>query len=577
MKITSNLQSFHGLNVNGLKRRNNINNSHMSTPLRGLNHDVVSFSGRKDSFVNISNIDKAIAKKAALSLVSSTSGHRAIYGTSLFNRDLMKLFAAGVGEWVRNHPLKDKSKKPTVMIGGDTRQATKECMQDMKDVLLSQGINVRINKQPIPTPLHALYAKENKDDVNLSILLTASHNPWEYGGVNLVTKDGAIAGSDVTQDVANEIIDISEKGGYSVNTEDQGSEITVDEDAYQLYKTKIEQSGLIDFEKIKESGIEINYDSLDGTGGYVLPRLFEEKEIPLNSFSPEGRELEGPNPEAKNLIPLMKKVANSKAKLAIGIANDGDADRFGVIDKDGSFISPNDVILLAAYHLNKNKGKQGPIVKSQTTSTLLDTFAKARGLETHTTPVGFKYVGEDIIDIRKNGSDILIAGEESGGLTVPNHIPEKDGIIAVMLLTDLMATEQKPLSQILKEMKEEMGVHFEASSFSKTLDDDKKKEEIINKMDALYTNAVDTGENHFTEGFDIDVERTKAHRDAMMAYSGKPDGVKLFFENGSSVLVRKSGTEPKVRGYVEAYGENDTKALENMQTLTNILLNEIMQ
>lgn len=576
MKITSNLQPFGALNVNGLKRTNNINNSHMSMPLRGINKDMVSFSGIKK--ISVANIDKANAKKAALSLVSSTSGHRAIYPTEMFNRDLMKLFAAGVGQWVKNHPLKDKSKQPTVMIGGDTRQATKECMQDMANVLISQGINVQMNQKPVPTPLHALYAKEHKDDVNLSILLTASHNPWAYGGVNLVTKDGAIAGSEVTQDVANEIIDISEKGGYFINTKNKGKKTTIDEDAYQLYKTKIEDSGLIDFDKIKSSGIEINYDSLDGTGGFVLPRLFSEKAIPFNKFSPAGRELEGPNPEAKNLVPLMKRVQASSSKLAIGIANDGDADRFGVVDRDGTFITPNDVILLAAYHLNKHKGKQGAIVKSQTTSTLLDSFAKTHGLETHTTPVGFKYIGEDIIKIREQKkSDILIAGEESGGLTVPNHIPEKDGIIAVMLLTDLMATEQKPLGEILKEIKSEMDVHFEANSFSKKLDDDNKKEEIVNKMETIYNNAVNAGNTTFAQGFEIDVEKTKAHRQEMIHYSGKSDGVKLFFTNGSSVLVRKSGTEPKVRGYVEAYGQNDGEALENMHTLTNILLNEIMQ
>lgn len=576
MKITSNLQPFGALNVNGLKRTNNINNSHMSMPLRGINKDMVSFSGIKK--ISVANIDKANAKKAALSLVSSTSGHRAIYPTEMFNRDLMKLFAAGVGQWVKNHPLKDKSKQPTVMIGGDTRQATKECMQDMANVLISQGINVQMNQKPVPTPLHALYAKEHKDDVNLSILLTASHNPWAYGGVNLVTKDGAIAGSEVTQDVANEIIDISEKGGYFINTKNKGKKTTIDEDAYQLYKTKIEDSGLIDFDKIKSSGIEINYDSLDGTGGFVLPRLFSEKAIPFNKFSPAGRELEGPNPEAKNLVPLMKRVQASSSKLAIGIANDGDADRFGVVDRDGTFITPNDVILLAAYHLNKHKGKQGAIVKSQTTSTLLDSFAKTQGLETHTTPVGFKYVGEDIIKIREQKkSDILIAGEESGGLTVPNHIPEKDGIIAVMLLTDLMATEQKPLGEILKEIKSEMDVHFEANSFSKKLDDDNKKEEIVNKMETIYNNAVNAGNTTFAQGFEIDVEKTKAHRQEMINYSGKSDGVKLFFTNGSSVLVRKSGTEPKVRGYVEAYGQNDGEALENMHTLTDILLNEIMQ
>lgn len=576
MKITSSWQSFNGLNAKELKYLCKIDNSKMLKPLNVINKDMVSFGSIKK--ISVTNLDKADVKEAALSLVSSTSGHRAIYPSNIFNRDLMKLFAAGIGEWVKNNPLKDKSKKPTVMIGGDTRKASKECIQDMANVLVSQGINVRINKKPIPTPLHSLYAKENKDDVNLSILLTASHNPWEYAGVNFVTKDGAIAGSEITQDIANEIIAISDKGGYFINTKNKGEETAVDEDSYQLYKTKIEQSELIDFEKIKESGIEINYDSLDGTGQFVLPRLLKEKGISIRKISPENRKLEGPNPEAKNLIPLMQKVKTSNAKLVIGLANDGDADRFGIIDKDGSFITPNDVILLAAYHLNKNKGKQGSIVKSQTTSSLLDAFAKTYGFKLHTTPVGFKYIGEDIIKIRENENlDILIAGEESGGLTVPNHIPEKDGIIAVMLITDLMANEQKSLSQILNNIKKEMKVHFQANSFSKTLDDDKKKEKIINKMEGIYNKAIINGHIQFANGFDIDVEKTKSHRQEMINYSGKSDGVKLFFTNGSSVLIRKSGTEPKVRGYVEAYGENDNEALANMNKLSNILLNNIMQ
>ena len=306
MKITSSWQSFNGLNAKELKYLCKIDNSKMLKPLNVINKDMVSFGSIKK--ISVTNLDKADVKEAALSLVSSTSGHRAIYPSNIFNRDLMKLFAAGIGEWVKNNPLKDKSKKPTVMIGGDTRKASKECIQDMANVLVSQGINVRINKKPIPTPLHSLYAKENKDDVNLSILLTASHNPWEYAGVNFVTKDGAIAGSEITQDIANEIIAISDKGGYFINTKNKGEETAVDEDSYQLYKTKIEQSGLIDFEKIKESGIEINYDSLDGTGQFVLPRLLKEKGISIRKISPENRKLEGPNPEAKNLIPLMQKV-----------------------------------------------------------------------------------------------------------------------------------------------------------------------------------------------------------------------------------------------------------------------------
>ena len=180
----------------------------------------------------------------------------------------------------------------------------------------------------------------------------------------------------------------------------------------------------------------------------VVPRLLKDFEIPFEEVVSGGQE--GPNPVAKNLTLLSEKVASSDAAMKIGLANDGDADRFGVVDEKGNFVDANEVILLTAYHLAKNKGLEGA---NQATSTQVDALAEKFNLQSMRTPVGFKFIGEEIIDLRKDGKDILVAGEESGGLTVQGHIPEKDGIIAIMLMADLVATEKKPLSQILADAK----------------------------------------------------------------------------------------------------------------------------
>ena len=418
----------------GVVKNTRTNNIFTSTAIQ----DTVSFSGNIKT--HELNVDKETAAFVANSLSTSTSGHRATYGSKTFNKDVVKLMTLGVAQYAKDI-AEAKNEKPVVLIGGDTRKATKESLPLIKDTLINQGVDVIYIKEPVPTPLHALMTK--KENLDVSILLTASHNPWSDGGFNLVTNDGAIAPPTVTGKVAENMVKLAEAGTYTTDKTKKGS--VIETYPYEMYKDTINSYNLIDWNAIKDANIFIAYDGLKGTGTNVFPRLLSEYKIPHTLV--KSGEKHGPNPTEGNLTELKSEVIENKAELKIGLANDGDADRFGIIDEKGNFVTPNDVILLVAHHLANNKGLSGDIIRSQATSSQLDLFAKNNGLNVIQTPVGFKYIGEDIIDIRKEGKDILVAGEESGGLTINGHIPEKDGVIALLTILDLMATEKKPLSE----------------------------------------------------------------------------------------------------------------------------------
>ncbi len=546
-----------GLNLGKTQAPKSIQNFTASAPA-AFNpvYDSVSFSGNIEK--NEVKVDVDTAKFVANSLSTSTSGHRAVYGSKTFNPEIVELLTAGVGEYAKDIAAQ-RGKTPIVLIGGDTRKATRNSLPLIKDTLSKQGVDVAYIKEPVPTPLLALMAKEN--DIDIAILLTASHNPWEDGGYNLVTNDGAIAPPSVTKKVAQNVVDIASHGQYKTDKRKVGR--VIETDPYDMYKDKIDSYHLINWDKIRNSGASVYYDGLKGTGSNVFPKLLNDYDIPV-SIIDSGKK-EGPNPTAENLSELKEALRNDSTQFKIGLANDGDADRFGIVDENGEFITPNDVILLTAHHLANNKGLNGDIIRSQATTSQLDLFAQRNGVNIVQTPVGFKYIAEDIIQEREKGKDILVAGEESGGLTINGHIPEKDGIIALLMMLDLMATEQKPISQILKEVKDDIGVEFKINSFSKKLGNEKDKDIIMKRMEDIYDAAL-KGQTQFGK-FEIDTEKTKECAEEMEQYKKGGDGIKLYFTDGSNVLVRKSGTEPKVKAYIETYSKDKATAENNVVEL----------
>jgi phosphomannomutase len=250
-----------------------------------------------------------------------------------------------------------------------------------------------------------------------------------------------------------------------------------------------------------------------------------------------------PEPKAELLGELIAAVTRDKADL--GVATDGDSDRFGIVDELGNVLTPNTVLLVLAKHLLKNKGKTGAIVRTVATTHLLDNFAAKHGVPLIETAVGFKYIGEQMREI-----SVLIGGEESGGLSVIGHIPEKDGILADMLIAEAIAYEGKPLSQMVAEVIAEA----DGPLYNRRLD---------LHLDNAHKNTVmkTYSEQPPTNIAGIDVKEV-----------GRKDGVKFYLSDGSWVLLRASGTEPLIRVYLETHSaEQLNKLASTMETAIDAL------
>lgn len=531
---------------------------------KNVGADSVSFGMNKPVNRNL-NLDYDTAEFVAHSLSNSTSGHRAKYNSKTFTPEVVKLISLGVAQYAKDEARR-QFKEPTVLIGGDTREASRKSLPLIKKTLLNQNVNVISIEDPVPTPLLAVAAKKYGTDI--SVLMTASHNPWEDGGYNLVTKAGAVAPQSVTKQVADNMLKIAKEGRYTEYPTNEADETILD--PYLMYVDNLNALDLIDWKNIQDSGVEAFYDGLNGTGSYVMPKLLKHHDIPFVEVHSKGQK--GPNPTDENLKVLENYLSKNDNKMAIGIANDGDADRFGIVDENGNFIDANDVILLTAYHLIKNKNRTGAIVRSQATSKNVDEIAKMYDSKLVETPVGFKYIAEDILDERKAGGDILVAGEESGGLTVNRHIPEKDGIVALSLMLDLVASEGKPISEILKDVKESMPKTYVSSKFNKKLESEEDKAIIMARAEKMFNDVKEAKNFYFDENHTIDRQKTIEHAEKMEKYKKGGDGVMLVLDDDSTVLVRKSGTEPLVKCYIEASGETPDMAIENSKQL-----NEKMQ
>ncbi len=262
---------------------------------------------------------------------------------------------------------------------------------------------------------------------------------------------------------------------------------------------------------------------------------------------------------------LGEAVQQSKAKLKVGLANDGDSDRFGVVDEKGNFVNENDVLMLVAYHQIKNKGeKDGYIIRNHATSGRIDAMAnyfnEKEGANIHVvqTPVGFKYIGDDIIKIEEEHGKVIMAGEESGGLTIGDHIPEKDGFIAVAKIAELVAYEGKPVSQILQEIKDNMIGDYSSKRINVSFAQDSDKDATVNSFQG-YLDGTKTE----LAGFRVDTQKTQDADAGLREYKKNGDGIKIYFENGASVLVRKSGTEPVMRLYIDTPSEQVLRKLED--------------
>lgn len=446
-----------------------------------------------------------------------TDGWRAIIADQ-FTFENVERVAYAVGMHIKKeYGLNDKNeaeKKP-ILIGYDTRFLADQFAERAGQILVSMGLCARITDRDVPTPCIA-FAAQNEPTCG-ALQITASHNPPEYCGIKYIPHFGGPATNDITNNIAKHLNDLPKD--------------------YEFARAKIQRfdptpayldaiRGFVDLKKLSTAKIRVGYDALFSTSRGYLDKLIKEAQLPISVLHDYRDPLFGggmpePKPEfLKELITLVK-----QEKLDVGLATDGDADRFAVIDETGSYLSPNQLLCLLTRHLFKNRGIKGAIVRTVGTTHLLDKQAKLYGLEIIETPVGFKWIGEQM-----RLKDVLIGGEESGGVSVKGHIPEKDGILANLLVLEMMEFEKKPLSKIWQDLVAEIGSDF-----------------VAKRADMHLTAA---SQKAFLER--LTESPPESIGGEKVTKVGRLDGLKLYLDDFTFVLLRPSGTEPLMRLSYEA-------------------------
>ncbi len=417
----------------------------------------------------------------------------------------------------------------TVIIGYDTRFLAKEFALASAEVLAANSLEPLLCDRDTPTPVIA-YSIRHRQAAG-GINFTASHNPPEYQGLKFSTSNGAPATPEVTNQIEANIARLQSKNfsfkGAVIGTW-QCTTFNPQPDYFQQIRE------LIEFSTLKKAKLKVAVDFSYGTGHGYLDKLLESAGAKVTLFHDERNPLFGghhPEPNAENMSDVSKFVRSGKAQIGLGL--DGDADRFGIVDKDGTWLTPNQVLTLALYHLKKNRGWTGAVVRTVPTSHQVDAVAKLYGVKVHETPVGFKYIG-----VLMETEPIIVGGEESGGLSVKGHVPEKDGILACLLMAELVATEKKSLGQILRELSKKIG-NFYTDRINVSFAPEKKDALLAKLGSGLQTIGQFKVEKFITT-----------------------DGFKFVLPDDEWVAFRASGTEPLIRCYIEAHSKAHYKELE---------------
>ena len=470
------------------------------------------------------------------------------FGTSgwlgLIARDLtfdnVRVAAQGVADYLvaeRANPKSEIAKrKPVVILAYDTRFLGREFALAVAEVLTANGLEPLLCNRDTPTPVvaHNIRVRKAIGGVNM----TASHNPSDYQGLKFSTEDGAPARPEVTQQIETNIAR-RQAEGWTFKAAAVGTFQCPVFDPLPAYFKKIRQ--LVDFAVISKAKLKVAVEIRHGTGRGYLDRLLEEAGARVTVFHANADPLFGghhPEPDAAGMAEAAAWVQAGKARLAVGV--DGDADRFGVVDADGTWLTPNQILALTLYHLKKNRGWTGSVVRTVPTSHQVDAVAKLLGVKVHETPVGFKYIGALM-----ESEAVIVGGEESGGLSVKGHVPEKDGILACLLMVELVATARKSLKQILQALEKKTG-EFHTDRLNLRIAPE-QKDAILGKL-AAGLDAIGP--------FKVEKFITT-------------DGYKFLLPKQEWVAFRASGTEPLIRCYIEA---RSTKGLGSLRRACKALL-----
>jgi phosphoglucomutase len=429
--------------------------------------------------------------------------------------------------------VKSKASHPTILVGYDTRFFSEEFSQLAVAILQEHGIRTLLCETFTPTPAIAYEIQRSKLDG--AINFTASHNPAQYHGLKFSSADAGPALPEVTKDIEARVARlIAKDGGYPALPAVPSAGMKTEKvNLRDDYLRRLEE--LVRFETLRKGKAVFVTDALHGCGAGYLDGALSKHGVAVRATRTNRDCLfdgTGPDVSEENLAPLRNAVVDSGA--AAGLATDGDADRFGVIDRDGTWIQPNHILALVYDYLVETRGWKMPAARSVATSQLIDAAAKAQGQTTYQTPVGFKYIGQLIREDK-----IALGGEESAGLTIRGHVPEKDGILACLLVAETIAARGASLGEQIRQLFKKVGSEFWPVRENLHLSDEQK-------ANAVKKVAVDASTLLGRKVVSID----------------RTDGAKFCFEDGSWMLVRLSGTEPLLRLYVE------TKSAEASAKLT---------
>ena len=451
-----------------------------------------------------------------------TDGWRAIIAKD-FTVENVSRVAYATAEWTLNN-----FKKPSVVIGHDCRFGGKLFVETAVKVFVSKGIKVHLAKSFISTPMISMGVKELK--ASIGVVITASHNPPEYNGYKLKGYFGGPLSSEKVEEVES-LIPSEDKiylNQVDINFQIKKGNINI-VDLEKMYLDRVKLS--FDLDAIKNSGLNFAYDAMYGAGQNVMKKLFPDMTFLHCDYNPSFND-QAPEPIDKNLTEFSELIKNRK-NIAAGLATDGDADRIGLYNSKGEFVDSHHIILLLLLYLYKYKNLKGKVVVAASTTPRVVKLAEKWGLDHDTVKVGFKYIAGQMVN-----EDVLIGGEESGGIAIKGHIPERDGIWMGLVLFEYMAKSGKTLEELINEVYELVG------EFKYCRDDLHIDEKLKNSIVKKCIN------NEFSSFGEYEVLKVD-----------KTDGFKFILHDDQWLMIRPSGTEPVLRCYAESKDLDGAKAI----------------
>lgn len=457
-----------------------------------------------------------------------TDGWRAIIAED-FTFSNVRCVSQAIARHLKDEGLGERG----IVVGFDTRFLAEKFALVVTEVMTGNGIKTYLCKKFTPTPVvaHAVISHR----AGGAVMLTASHNPAEYLGIKFIP---AYAGPALPADIAPIVacmIDIIKTGAVDRFSLTQAWERGLIEIIEPLHDYTAHVESIIDFAAIREAGIKTVVDPMYGAGTGCLEGLLSRHGCVAEAIHNWRDPLFGgslPEPTAKHMKELVAKVKETGAHL--GVALDGDADRLGVVDAEGRYYSPNEILTLFMEYLVSTRGWKGAVARTVATTHMLDRIALHYGFPVMETPVGFKYIGQALRE-----KDAFIGGEESGGVSIRGHIPEKDGILAALLFVEMLAKTRKTPAELLREIETRFGPVYSERIDLRTTEE--AKDAILAKMNDWEPVSL-AGKN--------------------VVSATRVDGLKLLLENGSWCLVRPSGTEPVFRIYVEASSADEKQQIQ---------------